>query len=349
MPEPAKSSADRRFFLLWLLSGLLDIPLLWVVSGGDPLLPLPWAFLLHLLAAASAFLAPPKEKGFFSHTRHWGEALGFLTLFIPGIGWLLAGAGMALHGEAAHAKGAYRFDEDASDAVNPLAAAGTPAAVKKQLADAMDVLPAADALLSVDPALKRGALEVLARIRTPQAIAWIVRARSDAHPEVRFYATSALTTLKRDFETSMRAAEKEAFERPGELGPQLTLQRIRCEYARTGLLEPGTRAALLENCRSWLDAPARRDPEALRILYQVDRESDPSAALRTLERLVLADPARRERWLKEKADLLFRLGRHAEVRELMSELKPLVLREGDSLPRPEDLEWRAAIFWWTHG
>lgn len=349
MSEPEKSSADRRFFLFWLLAGLLDLPLLWVVSGGDPFLPLAWALLLHLLAAASAFLAPPKEKGFFSNTRHWGEALGFLTLFIPGIGWLLAGAGIALHGKAAQSKGAYRFDDDESDSLNPLAAAGTPAAVSKQLADAMDVLPAADALLSLDPALKRGAIEVLSRIRTREAIAWIIRARADPHPEVRFYATSALTTLKRDFETSIRAAEKEAFDRPGELGPQLVLQRIRCEYARTGLLEAATRAALLENCRSWLEAPARRDPEALRILYLVDRESDLAPALGTLERLIQADPARRARWVKEKADLLFRMGRHGEVRALMDELRPLVLSEGDAPPRLEDLEWRASIFWWTHG
>jgi len=52
----------------------------------------------------------------------------------------------------------------------------------------------------ITKSLKRSAIETLAKIRTPDAIKWLLKARTDNDAEVRFHATSTLTALRREYE-----------------------------------------------------------------------------------------------------------------------------------------------------
>ncbi len=335
---------SARTALLMALAGLLEAPLSAVMLGADSPFSLLQASILHLVAALLVFLAPPWEKGLLSPTRHWAEGLALLTLLVPAVGWTTGAWLLLRYSNAPHDKDAYRFEDDSDEEVNPLAGMGTAAAIRRDLADALEVLPAADALLGADTAMKRGAIETLSKIRTLDAVRWIFAARSDPDPEIRFYATTALTRLKRDFENAVSAAEREAFNRPGELGPQLTLQRVRLEYAASGMVEGGARASVLEECRRRLLAPAEREPEALRLLYMVERQLDPGRAFAVLERLAAAEPGKK-RWLREKVELLFSLGRHAEVRALLREHHDALATVEDG--GVEDLGWRANTVWWV--
>ena len=312
-----------RFFALWLLAGVLEAPALLLLTGWSVPIPPAAGAAAHALAAALVFFAPPKERGWFSPTRHWGEPLALLTFFLPGLGWAASGWLVAARSSAPHDKEAYRFEDDTPEERNPLAGDSP---------DSFDVLPAVDALHSRDATLKRGAIEALSRIRTPEAVEWLLRARSDEDPEVRFYATSALTRLKRDFETAVQAAEREAYRRPRELEPQLALQRARYEYAASGLLDEAARNAVLLECRSRLTP---RDPESARLLYHVELLLDPARALAVLERLKEHEPP--DRWTRKRAETLFALGRYSEVKRLLAQADP-----GDE-PR-----WRAAALWWSH-
>ena len=339
-----RNAASLKTFALFALGGLLEVPLVFVMAGAYIRVLLVPALLLHLVSAVLVFLAPPWEKGLFNPARHWAQPLALLALLVPGLGWVTGAWLLFSHPDSPYAKDAYRFEDDAEEDVNPLAGLGTAAAIRRDLADALDVLPAADALLGQDPAMKRGAIETLAKIRTLEAVRWIFKARGDPDAEVRFYATTALTRLKRDFEVSVQAAEREAFRRPGELAPQLTLQRVRLEYAASGMVDGGARQAVLEECRRRLLGPAEREPEALRLLYMVERHLAPERALGVLRRLAGSQPENK-RWLREEAELLFSMGRHAEVRRLLRERRDTfgAPDEGSA----EDREWRSTALWWA--
>lgn len=346
MNKPGPSSEiNPASIALWAAAGLLEAPVLALMAGAAAPLPLPAAAALHALSAAVVFLAPPRERGYFQPTRHWGEGLALCALLIPGLGWALAGWALILHPMAPADKDAYRFEAEEDDDAGPLAAMGTTEAIKKELADALDVLPAVDALLGGAGSLKRGAIEALSRIKTNEAIEWIFRARSDPDAEVRFYATSALTRLKRDFETAIHAAEREVYKRPGDLDPQLSLHRIRYEYASSGMLDDAARLAVLKECRERLAPAAERKTEAARLLYLVERMLDPDRALAWLDRLQASEPDRRRRWLRERVELLFDLGRHAEVRALLRGRKT-ELADSDATLGVER-EWQTAVFWWS--
>lgn len=344
MNERARRWPEARTVLLWSLGGLLEAPCLFLAAGWPLEVPVIWGALGHIGAAACVFFAPPKARGWFKPTRHWGEALGLTVLLLPGFGWLLAGWVLAAHWNAPFDKDAYRFDADATDDANPLAGAGSAEAVQRELADALDVLPAVDALLSPSPALKRGAIETLGRIRSAEAIGWIMKARASVDPEVRFYATTALTRLKRDFETSISAAQKESWRKPGDLDAQLALHRVRYDHAVSGILEADAAVAALNECREKLEPLAARSPEALRQLYLVTRRLEPAAALEALDRLEAADPARIRRWTRERAELLFDLGRHREVRALLTGRRAEILAPGAA---EEERTWLSSALWWT--
>lgn len=344
MNKPAATYANPRSALVWLAAGLLEVPVGAVLFGAPTPLPPGWVAASHAAAALLVFFAPPREKGWLQPTRHWGEPLALGTLFLPCFGWLAAGWFLWRSGETTEHREAYRFDDDAPEESNPLAALGTPAAIRRELADALDVLPAADALLSADPALKRGAIETLARIRTPESVGWILRARTDADPEVRFYATSALTRLKAEYETGIRASEREAVLHPGDPALRLAIHRVRYEYAVSGILDAPARDAILGDCRRQLAGQAARDPDAARLAFLVERALDPHGAFPALERLERLDPGRAARWLRERAELYFMLGRHADAARLLKARRADALADASA-----DRDWRSAVLWWTDG
>lgn len=340
MQKQERTSADTHFILMWACSALLEAPVLCVMIGWP--LPLPGFLVvaLHILGAACIFFAPPMEKGWFHSTRHWGAPLALLALLLPGVSWILAGWVVLRNPRAHLEKEAYRFEAETDD-INPVAALGTPDAIRRQLADSLDVLPASDALLGQDPSLKRGAIETLSRIRTPDALAWVLQAQKDPDAEIRFYATSAITNVKREFENAIQAAEKEALRSPGDPLVQLSLVRVRYEFATAGILDPQACEVILKDCRARLNGYAERNVDFARLLYLVERRLSPTRALAALDRLEATDPDMRRRWVRERAELLFSEGRYGELRGLLSERKA-DLTGTEKADRP----WAAAITWW---
>lgn len=239
-------------------------------------------------------------------------------------------------------KEAYRFEQE-NDDVNPLAALGTPDAIRRQLADSLDVVPASDALLGQDPSLKRGAIETLARIRTAESLAWVIQAQKDPDSEIRFFATSALTNVKREFEKAIQAAERETLLRPGDQTVQLSLLRIRYEFAVSGVLDPQVCDVVLRDSRTHLMEYADRSIDFLRLFYLVERRLDPPKALAVLERLEAADPEMRRRWVRERVELLFSQGRFGDVRALI-EANKSDLAGTDKADKP----WNTALLWWSY-
>lgn len=347
MNKPERTSADLRFFTLWCLAGVCEAPLLALILGWPPAgVSVFQGACLHVLAAILIFLAPPPGRGYFLPTRHWGEGLGTLTLLLPAAGWALSGVFVFLNGRAPFDKDAYIFDEPEEEDANVPAGTENAGSMERELADAMDVIPAVDALLSGVPGLRRGAVETLSRIQTPEAISWLQRVRGETDPELRFYATTALTRLKHDFDLAVSAAEKEVYSSPGELAPRVSLQRIRFEYAASGMLDEEASLGMLADCREKLAPLLGRSPEAGRLMFLIERRLNPERALQVLDRLEEEEPENRARWTRERAELLFERGRHGDVRELLKSRKTDFEEGGPALENKRK-EWQSILFWWT--
>ncbi|MBI3552668.1 MAG: HEAT repeat domain-containing protein [Elusimicrobia bacterium] len=348
MTRPSARSPEARFPALWAAAGALEFPIGCLVLGLKSPVPLAGAALLHLAAAGLMFVAPPGGEGRLDSGRHWAQAAGLWTLCLPGVGWVLICALKLANPTAGGASSPHVFEEeDQEEDEEAFVPVATEEETSRRLMAAVDVVPAADILVGPDPALKRGAIETLARIRTPEAIRWLLQSRRDPNPEVRFYATSALTNLKSEYEQRIRAAELEIFEKPTEPAPQLVYCRIDYEFAMSGLVEGSTRELILGKCRSWLKDLSERDDSALRLHYLVEKELDPPKALAMLSTLIARLPEEGLRWRKEAAALLFTLGRYAEVAQRMKSLGPGLLAEADGPLTPEGEQWKSAVLWWT--
>lgn len=344
--------STARFLALWLLSGALEWPLIEVLRGELSPLGMGGVLACHLGAALVAFFAVPKGAGWTSRKRLWGEPLALWTLVLPGVGWLLVGLLML---EQAIEKS--RRGNVGSGAVLPEEVfeeqvfSPDASQMRRLYEEAVDVLPAVDALLGEDPELKRGAIETLSRIRTPQAIARILLARKDPSDEVRFFATSALTRIKDEFENAVKAAEREALERHGveQVQAQISLCRIVFDFALSGLMDESGKREALQSCLRWLSGLAQFHDEALRLQYQVLRTSSPMQALALLDLLMSRFPAEKSGWLKERAELLFSLSRYRDVKATMQELAGVLPARspGEHQETPQEREWRASLLWWV--
>lgn len=348
MSRPKETSFNPGFFFLWVLAGFLELPLLIFSLGGELVVSGPIAAVLHLCAAAAMAVAG-HGGGKLEFKTHWSEPLALWTLLLPGWGWLGAGALLAANPAACASGARYEFDESSQENDEPenlpVALPGADEGSEQKFLEAVDLVPAADVLLGQDQTLKRGAIEALVKIRTPEAIGWLLKARSDPNAEVRFYATSALTNLKREYETNLRAAELEIFERPSEILPQLAYCRISRDFALSGLLDTNAGDELLTKAVKWLSGGAANDEQCLRLLFEIEKSRDPARALPLLERLKNRIPGERLSWLKEEVILLFALGRYKETSEKVLRLE----KESEFRPQ-ESVEWESSLLWWrSHG
>lgn len=342
---PRQASGDYlSFFVLFFAAGCLETGLLWrfIAPSGEP--GLFGALSQHAAAAALMFFAAPKGAGWLERERRWGDVLALWTFLLPGIGWLFIGLLRWEHGfRAPHLSWSPPVEESDASSADDAGSGG----LEQVYEDAIDILPAADALLGGDPALKRGAIDALARIKTPEAIACLLNARRDSSAEVRFFATSTLTRLKDDFERTLKAAERHSYEKPHDTAASVALCRILYDYADSGLMDAHGREETLGRCRRWLGENAEKDDESLKLLYRVNRRLRQVESLANIDGLLKRRPQERLEWLKEKSDLLFESGRIVEARETIAELGREMRR--CAAESPDDKDWQAAVLWWKRG
>ena len=125
--------------------------------------------------------------------------------------------------------------------------------VQKDLKDYLDeelsVQPVMDILAGTDDNLKRGAIDTLRQIGTPEAIVILKKCLTDTSPEVRYNAHTALTRLDETYIKAIKAATA-----PLETGrptPAHHLDYARCcvRYGQSGLLDEDSRHHYLQMAR----------------------------------------------------------------------------------------------------
>lgn len=103
----------------------------------------------------------------------------------------------------------------------------------------VDVSPLKDILSGNDVPLKRGAILSLSRLPRADAVALLKRALADESREIRYYASTALSDMEKEFNDRIFRLVREVERNPTTAERHVELARIVLEYTEAGLLDPG--------------------------------------------------------------------------------------------------------------
>lgn len=135
-----------------------------------------------------------------------------------------------------------------------------PTDVTEFLYDEVDIHPIADILSGDDMGMKRGAVNLLRRIGSAEAVKLLRKSLSDENAEVRFYAHTALTRLEEDYAESIDKAHFQV-ERYDSAKAHAELAKVCRNYARSGLPEVNMQEQSMRSaCEHWKIA-AEKEPE----------------------------------------------------------------------------------------
>ncbi|MBI2083805.1 MAG: HEAT repeat domain-containing protein [Deltaproteobacteria bacterium] len=212
----------------------------------------------------------------------------------------------------------------------------------ERMIEELDLMSLAEILSSSDLELKRGALEKLALLRTPEAIDLLLRHRSDPSAEVRFYVTSALEKIKRDFDEELEVTRNQMEKKQTGAMVNLSLSKIYLQYIQSGLLDEATARVFEREAFYHLNqavATGTGDPQAYRTLIQLYRKQSAwDRALELLNQLKQTGKTTESEISKEKAQIFYEAGRYAEMVQEFNRLK----EKGAADP-----SWTALVNWWT--
>lgn len=247
------TSIDRKFprrvaFAL-SIAVLLDCAALWSVFSLPVITPaqaLP-AMGLHLAAAGlmTAVAVAAKKQ---ANVRYLAGLSALLTFFTPVVGpagclvsyvagrVLIKPRGLAKAFSGAEG-GVVQGEEEFSGLWEDV-----------KLHEELSIQPVVDILEGEDAALKRGAIQLLRRLGTPDAVRTLKKSLSDSDAEVRFYAHTALTRLEEDYAERFTQVQKEA--RDDDLDGLIALAKIQQEYAASGLPDDSIQTQMLSEARS---------------------------------------------------------------------------------------------------
>ncbi len=244
--------AGRLWFAAaFLLAYLLEISAFWFyINRSEAPYFIYVAVCVHILAGLSFFITRPKPRSLPGVGYYYPRLMALFTIFMPGIG--LFGTSMTLmfsrifmtsHGlakeykEKAFESGA--LDVDLPDDINAF------------LYEELDIHPIADILAGDDLGMKRGAVNLLRRIGSAEAVSLLRKSLSDENAEVRFYAHTALARMEEDYsqlldKAEMRTKKYDSAQSHAELG---TVYR---NYANSGLPEINIQEHSMKMaCENW--------------------------------------------------------------------------------------------------
>ncbi len=250
--EASRREASHATFV-WLgavlLEGVAVWLVVWILSGAGQ-----WAWIAaiacHLGAAGVLLAFGFNRKKVFTKNRHRARLYGLLVLFLPVMGLIGCLVLQLVCDRWVRAHGIVKDFQDET-AQRVIEAKGLD--IQKDLTAYFDeelaVQPVLDILAGYDDDLKRGAIDTLRRIGTPEAISILKKCLSDSSTEVRHNAHTALTRLDETYVHAIKDAKK-----PLEAGEPKAVHHLRhaghcIEYAKSGLLDNDTRRYYLEIAR----------------------------------------------------------------------------------------------------
>jgi len=209
------------------------------------------AFAAHLLCGLSFVLfTAPKPRALPGIAFYYPRIAGLFSFFLPLIG--LIGVTVTLFSARVIMK-SYGLAEDYKEKAYERAGIDIdlPTDVTEFLYDEVDIHPIADILSGDDMEMKRGAVNLLRRIGSAEAVSLLRKSLSDESAEVRFYAHTALTRLEEDYADAMDKAKFRA-ERYDSPQSHAELASTYRNYARSGLPEVNMQVrSMAQSCEHW--------------------------------------------------------------------------------------------------
>lgn len=343
-------SSLLRFYLAWILAGVLEYPFFASLKtdalpqiNESPLYP----FFLHGLAVFVLFLSAPRGKGWFHPQRVGPRTYSLFALFFPGIGWLVAGMIAFLNFYSFGDKKLFDLDEP-MDKLAPFMEwenpkiAGALVLRKERIFSELNFMPLVDIIAGdQDADLKRGAIDKLSRFKTPEAIDILLSLRGHAEAEIRFYATSSLSRIKKEFDEQLEASKQEMKKDVYKISARIFLAKVYIQYARSHLLDPVTSEAYEHEALYHLNYCAETEyvtDEDFWLMVEIHkghREWD--KALAVLEILEKRGGVLPEEIIKNRIETAYQMKRYDLLHPLMEKLKALNIADSD---------WTALIHWW---
>jgi hypothetical protein len=196
----------------------------------------------HWLAVALMAIGFARVWDFHrSQDRAWAVVGLSMTLALPLLGYLGFLILYALGSDRPKTAGVLLRDFEAYisyDEVelgNPRKAADA----DRFILDQVDVSPLRDILSGRDVALKRGAILSLSRLPRRDAVDLLKGVLADPIREIRYYASTALSDMEREFNDRIFTLVRETERLPTSVDRHVELARIVLEYTEAGLLDEG--------------------------------------------------------------------------------------------------------------
>lgn len=237
-----------------------SIALAILVLAESPVAPawLVVAFGLHV-AGAFALWSYRYQPAVFPALGYYFPALaGMLTFFLPVVGVLGSFAAMLVSRILMTPQGLAKDFEQSEFHHTEQFIASTWTDANTFLQEELATQPLVDVLQSGDADSQRGAIELLRKLRTPEAVELLRSALSAELAEVRFYAHTALTRLEEEMTSQIEKAQHEAESNTADA--LLHLAHAYRVYAISGLPEQAMVTYYLEQARTNLREAIARQP-----------------------------------------------------------------------------------------
>jgi tetratricopeptide (TPR) repeat protein len=260
-----KSGMIYSFFLAALLeaTALLLLPQ-GVTQQSAPSLVA--AFMGHSLAAF-VFIAPVYLKRQRNQQDYYFYLVGLLTFFLPGIGLAASLISLVVSRKLFAPQGLASDFEKRRHLLDETILMENPEEIDDFLQAELSTEPLLDILNGKDIELKRGAIKLLRKTGTPDAVKLLKRCLSDSEVEIRFYAHTALSRVEEIYNKRLEKARAQAnnpsFESYRELGRAYEF------YARSELPDMDLRKHYLQTAAKSFEQALELHPDALDLAVRV--------------------------------------------------------------------------------
>lgn len=255
------------FFLLFAPATALEAGAVAVACQGTSPVPGlgPWtaALILHLLAAGVLLPSRPGPKSAAGKRRFYPCLAALLTLFLPAVGLAGVFLAMIVSRSVFHRQGLAKEFVQHSIIPEDEVEMEEVGDVSTFLREELSTEPLLDILNGSDIELKRGAVNLLRRLGSAEAVRLLRKSLSDPSTEVRYFAHTALARLEADFSKRLERAERAA--RKGSFEALCALGRAYRDYALSELPEGSIRENAVLQARRALEKALAMQPDNLRL------------------------------------------------------------------------------------
>lgn len=236
----------RKFgAILAILVGILELESFLFILHGFGLSAFWRVFLplgAHLLAVSLLAFGFVRSWDYSDgRDRAWVVVALCMTLPLPLIGYLGYVLIFSMHAYRVRGQGELLKDFQEYITFDPSVAREGVQQLKteKFVMEEVDVSPLKDILAGKDVDLKRGAILSLSRLPRREAVDLLKKALSDESREIRYYASTALSDMEKDFNDRIFRLVREVERNPAKVVRHVELAKIILEYIDAGLLDEG--------------------------------------------------------------------------------------------------------------